>query len=353
MPNPHANRHPRRLRAALLALAALLVATLGPTACGSSSEGDDPNEPETEGITVYSGRIAPLIGPAIDMYEADVDRDVQARFGDSAPLAATLVEEGENSPADVFFAQDAGSLDAVAEAGLLEPLPDRILAMVPPKYRSPDGEWVGVTARSRIIAYGPEVSKEELPDSPLELTEPEWRGRVGWAPTNASLISYITALRAVEGDDVARDWIEGMVANDVQAYESNVPVRDAIASGEIDVGLINHYYVAEAIAEEGPDYPVKVYFPPEDLGSLVNVAGAGVLASSDRKEEAFDFIEFMLEPEAQRYFAESSKEYPLGKGAKPDPSLTPLEEIPAPDVDLGSLTDIEGTIEMLQESGAL
>ena len=350
MPNPHAIR---RFGAVPLWLAALLAAALVLAACGSSSEGDDPDEPETEGITLYSGRIAPLIGPAIDLYEAEVDRDVQARFGDSAPLAATLIEEGDNSPADVFFAQDAGSLDAVAEAGLLEPLPERILSLVPSKYRSPDGEWVGITARSRIIAYGPEVSEEELPDSPLELTEPEWEGRVGWAPTNASLVSYVTALRAAEGDDVAREWLEGMVANGVQAYESNVPVRDAIAAGEIDVGLINHYYVAEAIAEEGPDYPVKAHFPPDDLGSLVNVAGAGVLASSDRKEEAFDFIEFMLEPDAQKYFAESSKEYPLGKGAKPDPSLTPLEDIPSPDVDLGSLTDIEGTLEMMRETGAL
>jgi iron(III) transport system substrate-binding protein len=343
-------RH-RVLRWALAA--ALLLPATAVAACGSSSEGGGSDEPETEGITMYSGRIAPLIGPAIDLYEAEADRDVQVRFGDSAPLAATIVEEGGNSPADVFFAQDAGSLEAVAGAGLLEPLPERTLRQVPARYRSPDGEWVGVTARSRVIAYGPDVEEADLPDSPLELTAPEWRGRVGWAPTNASLISWVTALRAVKGDDVAREWLEGMVANGVQAYDSNVPVRDAIASGEIDVGLINHYYVAEAIAEEGPDYPVKIFFPPDDLGSLVNVAGAGVLVSSDRKEEAFDFIEFMLSPEAQRYFAESSKEYPLARGAEADPSLTPLSEIPAPDVDLGELTDIEGTLEMMRETGAL
>lgn len=352
MPNDGATG---RSAAVLAVAAALLLLALGLVACGggSSEGGDAADEPETEGITVYSGRIGALIGPAIDMYEAKVDRDVQVRFGDSAPLAATLIEEGDNSPADVFFAQDAGSLDAVAAAGLLEPLPERILKLVPEQYRSPDGYWVGTTARSRIIAYGPEVDESELPDSPLELTEPQWEGRVGWAPTNASLISYVTALRAEEGDDVAREWLEGMVANGVQSYESNVPVRDAIASGEIDVGLINHYYVAEAIAEEGPDYPVKAYFPPDDLGSLVNVAGAGVLASSDRKEEAFDFVEFMLSEPAQEYFAESSKEYPLAAGVEADTELTPLEDIPAPDIDLGELNDIEGTIEMMRETGAL
>lgn len=347
MPNSRSNR--RRVPCALL----LATAVVGLAACGSGSEPGSGNEPETEGITLYSGRIPPLIGPIIDRYEAITDTDVQVRFGESGPLAATLIEEGENSPADVFFSQDAGSLDAVDAAGLLSPLPQPDLDAVPARYRSQDGTWVGVSGRARIIAYGPNVDESELPSSPLELTGPEWEGRVGWAPTNASLQGYITALRGAEGEDVAREWLEGMVANDVQAYESNVPVRDAIAAGEIDVGLINHYYVAEAIAEEGPDYPVKIYFPPDDLGSLINTTGVGVLASSDRAEEALDFVEFMLGREAQTYFSESSKEYPLIDGVEPDPSLTPLADIPSPRIDLSGLSDIEGTIELMQEAGAL
>src|SRR5919106_510660 len=189
------------------------------TACGSSSEPGSGDEPETPGITVYSGRIAPLIGPVIDMYEAKVDRDVEVRFGDSGTLAATLVEEGENSPADVFFSQDAGSLGAVDSEGLLAPLPDQVLNRVASGFRAPDGTWVGVSGRARVIAYGPDVAEDELPESVLELTEPEWRGRVGWAPTNASLQAYVTALRQVEGEDAASDWLEGMVANDPQDYE--------------------------------------------------------------------------------------------------------------------------------------
>ncbi len=266
--------------ALIVALAAIV-----PLACGSGSEGgggDD--EPEREGITLYSGRIPPLIGPAVDLYEEEFDRDVQVRFGDSAPLAATIIEEGENSPADAFFAQDAGSLGALDAEGLLAPLPDRILELVPARFRADDGTWVGVTGRARVIAYGPEVAESELPDSPLELTDPKWRGRVGWAPANASLQAYVTALRAERGEEVAREWLEGMVANETQTFPSNVPVRDAIAAGEIDLGLINHYYVAQAAAEQGPDYPVGVHFPPDDLGSLVNVAGIAMLASSDRKQ---------------------------------------------------------------------
>ena len=339
---------PRKLSLAL----ALALTTLA-AACGSSDESGSDDDPSASGITVYSGREPELIEPAIDMYEDEVGRDVEVRFGDSATLAAQLAEEGENSPADVFFSQDAGSLGAVDAEGLLDSLPRDILDRVPPRFRADDGDWVGVSARARVIAYGPDVSPAELPDSALELTDPKWEGRVGWAPSNASLQAYVTALREVEGEDTAREWLEGMVANDAQAYESNTPVRDAIAAGEIDVGLVNHYYVAEAIAEEGPDYPVKVHFPPDDLGSLVNTAGVGVLTSTDDRSEALGFVRFLLSPRAQRYFAESSKEYPLIEGVEPDPSVRPLERVPAPRVDLSDLADLEGTLELMRDTGAL
>jgi iron(III) transport system substrate-binding protein len=348
--SPQGARRPRAPIAAILAAGLALAAS----ACGGgSTEPGSSDEPEEPGITLYSGRIAPLIGPAVDMYEAKVDRDVEVRFGDSGTLAAALIEEGDSSPADVFFSQDAGSLGAVDDEGLLAELPRDVLERVPARFRAADGDWVGVSARARVIAYGEGVEPDELPASPLELTEPAWSGRVGWAPTNASLQGYVTALRQVEGDDVAREWLEGMVANDVQPYESNVPVRDAIAAGEIDVGLINHYYVAEAKAQEGDDYPVDVHFPPDDLGSLVNTTGVGVLASSDEPSEALDFIRFMLSPQAQRYFAESSKEYPLIDGVAPDPALVPLGRIPAPEVDLAALDDLRGTIELMRDTGAL
>ena len=246
-------------------------------------------------LTIYSGRIEPLIGPAIKLYEKDSGEKVKVRYGDSPSLAATLVEEGKNSRADLFYAQDAGSLDAIEKAGNLERLPADILNQVPARFRSRDRRAGSASPRARaIIAYGPKVKASELPDSPLELAEPKWKGRVGWAPTNASLQGYITALRLVEGEDVARKWLKDMVANDVQVFDSNVPIRDAIAKGEIDLGLINHYYVAEAQAKD-PNYPVKVHFPTKDLGSLVNVAGVGVLASSKHKEEAIEFVRTMLD----------------------------------------------------------
>ena len=204
------------------------------------------------------------------------------------------------------------------------------------------------------MAYGPEVDAGDLPDSPLELTAPEWKGRVGWSPVSDSLQQYVTALRLAYGDDAAREWLEGMVANDAVDYPDNVAIRDAIAAGEIDVGLLNHYYVAQAVAAEGPDYPVKVYYPPEGLGSLLLLTQVGVLESSERKDEAFDFVRSLLSKEGQEYFTSTSKEYPLAIDAKPDPSLdVPLDRIPAPDRGLADISETQATIELMQEAGAL
>jgi iron(III) transport system substrate-binding protein len=344
----------RNPRLSAFAIAFAVSVPLG--ACGFDADGGNggPAEPDAEGITLYSGRIAAAIGGAVDAYEAQADRDVQVRFAETADLAATLVEEGDATPADVFFAQEPGAMGAVAERGLLAKLPADILARVPPAFRDPRGRWVGVTGRARVVAYGAGVERSELPRSPLGLTEARWRGRVGWAPATATLQQYVSALRVRYGDTVAREWLEGMVANDAQDFPNNVAIRDAIAAGEIDVGLLNHYYVAQAIAVEGPDYPVDVYFPPDGLGSLLLTTDVGVLASSDRKEEAFDFVRALLSPPTQRYFTASSKDYPLARGVEPDPALTvPLEKIPAPRGNLVDVEDLQETIELMQETGAL
>jgi iron(III) transport system substrate-binding protein len=342
----------KRLLAALAVFAAVL-----PAGCGFSTEdsGGGSDEPEVEGITLYSGRIPAAIGPAIDSYEAESERDVQVRFAETADLAATLIEEGDASPADVFFAQEPGAIAAVAEAGLLAKLPQGILDRVPPRYRDPQGRWVGVTGRARVIAYNRNVVDEsELPPSPFGLTAPQWRGRVGWSPASSSMQEYVTALRARYGDERTKHWLEGMVDNGAVAFPDNVTIRDAIADGEIDVGLINHYYVAQAIGEEGPDYPVAVYFPPGGLGSLMLLTSVGVLESSDRKPEAFAFVRSLLAKRSQAFFTSSSKEYPLARGVEPDPSLrVPIAKIPVSDSSLVDLKQLQGTIDLMKEAGAL
>ena len=335
-------------RRAALAVAAALAIGAGIAACGDDEESNGGS------LTIYSGREEEYVGPIFDQLEEATGIEAEVRYGDSAELAATIVEEGENSPADVFFSQDAGSLGAVEAEGLLAPLPDEVLNKVDGRYRSAAGEWVGTSGRARVVGYNTDaVSEDELPDSIHGFTDPEWKGRLGWAPTNGSFQSSLTAMRLTEGEDAAREWVEGIVANDPEVFTDNEAIRDAIANGEIDAGFLNHYYVAEAQAEEGPDYPVDIHFTEGDAGSLVNVAGIGVLASSESQETAHEFAEHVLSEESQRHFADVVKEYPLIDGVEADPLLVPLDEIPQPDVDLSELSDLEGTLDLLQEAGAL
>lgn len=306
-------------------------------------------------LTVYSGREQDLVGPLLDRYAKETGVDIKVRYGTTPEIAATLAEEGDRSPADVFFSQDAGALGALQADGRLERLPSSILDRVDRRFRSPKGDWVGVSGRARIVAYDKKrLEESELPRSVLEFTDSRWKGKVGWAPTNASFESFVTAMRKTEGEAGAERWLRGMKDNDTQVYENNVAIRDAVAKGEIEVGLINHYYVAEARAQEGPDYPVGVYEPAGgDPGALVNVAGAGIIAGTEHERAARDFVNFLLSKEAQMYFADSTKEYPLAAGVKAEAGLIPLDSIRQPDVDLSDLSDLKGTVELLERTGVL
>lgn len=345
----------RRTAAALTAM--FLGTTAVAAGCGQDGAGSGTGTSAGSGdaLTVYSGRNAEFVEPLLDIYREQTGHDVEVRYGESAQMASTIVEEGENSPADVFFSQDAGALGAVDDEDLLERLPGSELDAVEPRYRADDGDWVGTSARARIIAFSTDrLTAEEVPGSVFDLTAPEWEGRIGWAPTNASLQAFLTAMRILDGDDAAEDWLRGMIANDTQVYADNIAVRDAIAAGDIDLGLINHYYVAQAYAEQGPDYPVGIKHPlGKDPGALINVAGAAVLSSSDQAEEAEQFIAFLLSKPAQRYFADQTKEYPLIGGVDADSALDPLSSLDSPKIDLSNLDDLRGTLALMQETGAL
>jgi iron(III) transport system substrate-binding protein len=304
-------------------------------------------------LTVYSGRSESLVGPALEQFTAATGIEVAAKYADTAELAAILLEEGDRSPADIFFAQDAGALGAVADAGLFAALPDELLRRVPAGQRDPDGDWVGVSGRARTAAYTTAI-EIELPHSILEFTDPAWSGRIGWAPANGSFQAFVTALRVLEGEDVARDWLEGILANDPVAYPKNTAAVEGVAAGEVDVAFVNHYYLLRLLAEHGDDYPVaQQFFDGGDPGSLVNVAGVGQLASSDQPEAATALLDYLLGSEAQAYFSESTYEYPLIDGIGSDPRLPALDSFAGASVDLSELADLQGTVELLREVGAI
>jgi len=326
----------------LLSLSAVLLACMPITACGG---GDDTD------LTIYSGRNEELVGPLIERFEEESGLSVDVRYGDTAELAAMIAEEGDNSPADVFFAQDVGALGSVEDQ--LAELPADDLDAVPERYRDPDGRWVGTSARARVVAYSTErVEEGELPDSIYDFTSEEWKGRVGVPPTNGSFQAFVSVLRLDAGDDRARRWLEELAANEPKLYENNTQVLEAIDAGEIDAGFVNHYYLEE-MRRENPDLKVANHFLAKgDPGAFVNAAGVGILATSDHEEAAQRFVGFLLGPEAQTYFAENTFEYPLAAGVEPVGDLPPLEELVSPDVTLDRLGDeLEPTLRMLNEVG--
>jgi iron(III) transport system substrate-binding protein len=344
----------RRLSPVLLILA--LTGTIA--ACGGDDEGGLASAGSSKSgkeLTVYSGRNEELVKPLLERFSKAADVKLNVRYGDTAELAATIREEGDNSPADVFFAQDAGALGALQNAGALGDVPAATLDKVDARFRSKDGRWVGTSGRARIIAYDKRaVTAGEVPRSVFDLTAPQYKEKVGWAPTNGSFQAFVTGMRKTSGDAAAEAWLKGMKANGVKAYDNNILVRDAIANGEIELGLINHYYVLEAVAEEGADYPVGLGFTKAgDPGSLVNVAGVGVLKSSERQADAQALVDFLLADEAQAYFAQETKEYPLAGTTASPAGIPPLADLAQPDLDLSDLDDLAGTLELIERSGVL
>ena len=256
----------------------------------------------------------------------------------------------------MVFLQDPGSLGSLAAEGMLADLPQQVLDKVDPRFRDPNGRWIGTSGRARTIIYNTETIDPEtdLPSSILDFTSDEWRGRVGWAPLNGSFQSFVTALRLQLGQDVARSWLQGMKDNDAQVYPNNVSIVVAAANGEIDVGFVNHYYLERFLAEQGPGFGARNhYIGNGDPGALVLVAGAGILKASDNKETAVEFIEFLLSEPAQVYFTSDIKEYPVSAGVEPQGDLPSMESLDPPDVDLGAITDLRGTLNLLRDVGII
>lgn len=323
-----------------------------PAATAGSTASDDPGT-----LVVYSGRSESLVAPIIAQFEEASGIDVQVRYGSTPEIAATLLEEGANSPADLFFAQDPGGLGAVAQAGLFAPLPPEALAAVPARFRSPEDLWVGISGRARVIVYNTDtLSPADLPTNIADFTDPKWAGRLGWAPTNGSFQAMVTAMRVVWGEDETRQWLQGIQANEATQFEGNTPIVEAVAAGEVEVGFVNHYYLYRFLQEQGDGFKARNQFlTGGGPGSLIMVAGVGRLANGGNEANALQFIQFMLSPAAQEYFANQTFEYPLVEGVVPPSSLPALEELSANalDIDIADLADLQGTIQLLQDVGVL
>jgi iron(III) transport system substrate-binding protein len=354
----------RLLSAALVGL--LLVSTL--SACQSADTTDE--------LTIYSGRSKPLVDSLVAMYRQQTDANVEIRYGTDAQLVNALQEEGDQSPADVYWANTTGALGQATEAGLLTSLPDSILKR-PASFAPSTGRWVPVTTRFRVMAYNSSrVDSTDLPASVTQLPQMEsLEGRIGWTPTYSSFQDFVTALRTIEGEETALQWLIAMQELNPKSYSSNTPMIQALEAGEIDVALTNHYYVLrlkygggegeyeeeeegeeEEEAQPRPDSPVETYhFGAGDIGNLALVTGAAQLQTSDQPEEAQRFLRFLLSPEAQRFAATQVNEYPVIPQATVPDYMLPVDQALglSPALDYDELRDLDATTELMREAGLL
>ncbi|MEK9658558.1 MAG: iron ABC transporter substrate-binding protein [Chloroflexota bacterium] len=324
----------------------VLAASLALAGCGK----------DAETLVIYSSRTRSLVQPLLERFAAETGVNINVRYDTTASIIATLREEGANARADVVYLAEPSGWGTLSEAGLLATLPSDITGLVDPAFRSKRAQWVGLSGRSKVVVYNVEHvdPARDLPASIMDFTDPKWRGRIGWAPTHGEWQITLTAIRLLHGDDAALAWLEGIKANEPKTYPNLISIVQAVATGEVDVGFVNHYYVPRLIAETGEDFGARNYFlGAGDAGAVMDVAAAGIVANTDVPEAAQRFIRFMLSAEAQGYFATETREYPLAAGVEPGPDLPPLDSLAPPDIDLDGLGDLEGTLRLLREAGVI
>jgi iron(III) transport system substrate-binding protein len=324
------------------------------SSASTSANADSADSSETNDLVVYSGRSEELVGPLFAEFTEATGITISARYGDSAELAAQMLEEGDKSPAQVYLSQDAGALGAVE--GILGTLPESVTSLVAEQYRAVNNTWTGVTGRARVIAFDAQnVPVDQVPQSIFELTNEKWRGQVAIAPTNGSFQSFVTAMRMTQGEEVTREWLTDLVKNDVQSYEKNGLILDAVDSGQVQLGLVNHYYWYEKAAEVGKEnMRAQISFmAPKDPGSLVNVAGVGILKGASDNQAAIEFVQWLLSASTQEWFVSNTFEYPLVAGVAAAPDLPALDTLAGPDIKLAQLADLPETLVMLQDVGLL
>lgn len=336
-------------RALALPLAALLAAA-PIVGCGDSSSDSG------DSLTLYSAQHEPISEAFAKGFEEENGTEVKIRYGEDEGLASQIEQEGDSSPADVVLTENTPPLEALSSKGLLSQVDSSTLSEVPEQFSSSNGDWVGVAARETVMVYNPDlISAGELPASILDLAKPEWKGKLAIAPSEPDFVPIVSAIEKLDGEEAAKEWLEGFGDN-AKRYNDNEGIIAAVDSGQIAAGIINHYYWFEAAAEEGKDkIPSKLhYFGNEDAGALVNVSGAGILASSGEQDLAQEFLAYLVSVEGQEAMTGSGDwEYPLNSEVAPPPGLEPFDSLEPPKVSPSDLGDGTAPLKLMQEVGLL
>ncbi len=310
-------------------------------------------------VTVYSGRSENLMKPVYDAFACQSGTSVRVRWGSSTDLALLIDTEGDRTEADVFISRSPGPVGFLEANGHLTAMDSSVLDLVDDDHRGDNGTWIGFSGRKRVLVHNVEiVPPSELPSSVFDLTDPKWRGRVAIPATNGSFVDWFTVFRDQYGNDVATQWLSDMVDNDARYYPNNVAIVEAAARGEIDVGLVNHYYNYRLAADAeaaGQEHRAANYdLSDEDIGSLLIITAATMTTNVSDREAAQDLIAYLLSPSVQRFFTRNTYEYPLGGGVEPNPVLPPLTALSIGSVDFDALGGgFETTEDIIQSSGIL
>lgn len=328
------------------------VGQIGSGRAGRGTPGGTPmaEMPPLEGeLTLYSGRNEFLVGDLVsyidELYD---DLSMTVRYGSSTDLVNQIINEGDGSPADVFYSVNSGALGALADADRTSALPEEILNMVRSEFRTE--QWIGTSGRARTVPYNTNaLSEDELPDDIMAY--PDFDGDLGWAPSYGSCQAFVTAMRILEGEEATREWLQGVVDNGIQSYPDEFVVCQAIADGEVDAGFTNHYYI-QRVLDGSPGAPIATAFTENDAGSIFNVAGAAVTDVASDETLAQNFVRHLLSAEAQDYFARTTFEYPLIPDVEPIGNLPTIDELnPPSELDLTQLSDVEPTIDLMRDVG--
>lgn len=308
--------------------------------------------PAGQSLVVYSGRSEALVGPLLERFTEATGIEVRVSYQKTPALATQLLVEGPETPADVFFAQDSGYLTVLADRGVLARLPAELLEQVDPRFSDSRGRWIGTSGRARVLVYNPaKMTPDRLPRTLKELADPRFTGRVGWAPGNASFQAHVSALRHLWGEETTRDWLRAINASSPVVYPKNSPQVLAVASGEIDVGWVNHYYLHKLKTRVGGNAANYSFPVVGDAGNVLMASGVGIVEASEQSAPALRLVEYLVSEEAQEYFAQETFEYPTRPGVATHPEVPPLDALGLADVDQSYLTDLEPTLAMLRTIG--
>src|SRR5476649_24095 len=336
------------MKSGLFSLCALALAATALMPSFHANAADD-------GIVIYNAQHENLVKSWVAGFTKETGIKVTLRNGGDSELGNQLVQEGDASRADVFLTENSPAMVLVDHAKLFAPLDAATLAQVAPAYRPAHGRWIGIAARSTVFVYNPaKLTEAQLPASLLDLAKPEWKGRWAASPSGADFQAIVSAMLELKGEPATLAWLKAMKTN-FTAYKGNSTVMKAVNAGQIDGGIIYHYYrfVDQAKTGENSNNTRLHYFKHQDPGAFVSISGGGVLASSQHQKEAQEFVKWITGKQGQEILRTNNAfEYAVGVNAASNPKLVPLEALDAPKVDASELNS-KKVVELMTEAGLL